>query len=216
MQTENENTMYPLQYVCDTCEVPEHVLVYWSDYFRELKGAEGHLKAMFTERDLRLVQRIKKCLYSRFMTVQEASRVIAKEDSESSINCRGQTVADKTDSEEKDSSNFCPTMPIAPVFAASTAPEAMQQTTEENFSERISGGLKHLEEVLTEQKIRFEDSLTNQREEFSAVKSECAARLSDLTANLDCVKEKNNQLRRIVDKAVKDLEALRVDVFGDK
>ncbi len=210
MQTGNDVAKYPLQHVCDTCEVPEHVLVYWSDYFRELKDSEGHLKTLFTERDLYLVQRIKKCLYSRFMTVQEASRIIAKEDSESALSVSALQSANPPSTEE------LPAMPVAPVFASSVAPEATYEASKDSFSERISGGLKQLEEVITEQKTRFEDSLTNQREEFSAVKSECAARLSDLTSALDCAKEKNDQMRRLIDQAIKDLEVLRIDAFGDK
>ncbi len=207
MQTENNTAKYPLQHVCDTCEVPEHVLVYWADYFPELKDTSGHLKTLFAERDLYLVQRIKKCLYSRFMTVQEARRIISEEDSASAIHPEAPQSVSSANQEQD-----IPSMPVAPVFAASFACEAPK----DSFSERISGGLKQLEEVITEQKTRFEDSLTNQREEFSAVKSECAARLSDLTSALDCAKEKNDQLRRLVDQAIKDLEALRVDAFGDK
>ena len=207
MQTGSEEAKYPLQHVCDTCEVPEHVLVYWADYFPELKDTSGHLKTLFTEGDLYLVQRIKKCLYSRFMTVQEARRIISEENSVSSSRTEAPQSVSATNQEEAS-----PSMPVAPVFATSVSPEAPK----DSFSERISGGLKQLEEVLTEQKTRFEDSLTNQREEFSAVKSECAARLSDLTSALDCAKEKNDQMRRLVDQAIKDLEALRFDAFGYK
>ncbi len=207
MQPGNDLAKYPLQHVCDTCEVPEHVLIYWADYFEELKDASGHLKTLFTERELYLVQRIKKCLYSRFMTVQEARRIISEEDRASSISSAAPQGAVPAKLDE-----VIPAMPVAPIFATGTISEAPK----DSFSERISGGLKQLEEVITEQKTRFEDSLTNQREEFSAVKSECAARLSDLTSALDCAKEKNDQMRRLVEQAIKDLEALRVDLFGDK
>ncbi len=187
--------------------MPEHVLIYWADYFEELKDASGHLKTLFTERELDLVQRIKKCLYSRFMTVQEARRIISEEDRASSVSSAAPQGAVPAKLDE-----VIPAMPVAPIFATGT----ISETPKDSFSERISGGLKQLEEVITEQKTRFEDSLTNQREEFSAVKSECAARLSDLTSALDCAKEKNDQMRRLVEQAIKDLEALRVDLFGDK
>ena len=199
---------FTLKQICAECEVPMHVLVYWADYFHELKDANGRLKAAYSEADLNLVRRIKKCLYSRFLTVEEARRVIDGEDA--ATKKEGVTVPftvkDGVCSEAQEEK--VPQMPEAPVFAKTGA----ATTPKPNFADLVSGGLSQLEEVLAAQKNRFND----EREEFSVVKSDCAARLSELSSALDCEKEKNIALRHLLEEAVKDLEALRVEAFGDK
>ena len=189
--------VYTLSEVCARCEVPEHVLVYWSDFFRRLKDENGHLKTAFSEDDLKLIARVKKCLYTRCMTVQEAVREIAEQEAPSAP-----TITVKAEGPDKE-----PPMPTAPIFAV---PE------QGSFSDLMQGGLKHLEEAISAQKNRFENRLTDQNAEFSAVRSECAARMSDLTTSLGCEQEKNRRLAQLIEQAVKDLEALRIEVFGDK
>lgn len=209
MPQDNTFAGFTLQQICAECEVPMHVLVYWADYFQELKDANGRLKAAYTEADLSLVRRIKKCLYSRFLTVEEARRVI---DSEDAAARKEEKVAvppavnDSVCSEVQEEK--APQMPEAPVFVK-TETSSVSKT---NFADLVSGGLNQLEEVLAAQKNRFND----EREEFSVVKSDCAARLAELSLALDCEKEKNIALRHLLEEAVKDLEALRIEVFGDK
>ena len=105
-------------------------------------------------------------------------------------------------------------MPTAPIFAV--PPQVSAAPEQGSFSDLMEGGLKHLEEAISAQKNRFENRLTDQNAEFSAVRSECAARMSDLTTSLGCEQEKNRRLTQLIDQAVKDLEALRIEVFGDK
>lgn len=205
------DSVYTLSEVCARCEVPEHVLVYWSDFFRQLKGENGHLKAMFSEDDLSLIARVKKCLYSRCMTVQEAVREMASEPDHKPLAEQSAPVAPeivvKTERQEKE-----PDLPVAPVFSLGPKESPVEQGS---FSDLMEGGLKHLEEAINAQKNRFEDRLTNQNAEFSAVRSDCAARMSDLTTTLGCEQEKNRRLTQLIEQAVKDLEGLRVEVFGD-
>lgn len=218
---ENSNTFgagerdsYSQQQVCAECEVPSHVLVYWSDYFCELKGEDGHLKSVFSAKDLELIRRIKQCLYSQRMTVQEAVRVIAEEKCEESPAAEATFSLESPKPSKEESETQPVSVPMAPVFALSSA--VPDTPAKSNFSDIVAGGLKHLEEALVAQKSRFEDCLTDQREEFSAVQSECAAKVSDLSSELDCVKEKNEELRQLLERAIKELEVLRVDAFGDR
>ena len=196
--------VYTLSEVCARCEVPEHVLVYWSDFFRRLKDESGHLKTAFSEEDLELIVRVKKCLYARCMTVQEAVREIAEQEAPSAP-----VIAVKAESPDKE-----PSMPTAPIFAV--PPQVSAAPEQGSFSDLMEGGLKHLEEAISAQKNRFENRLTDQNAEFSAVRSECAARMSDLTTSYGCEQEKNRRLTQLIDQVVKDLEALRIEVFGDK
>ncbi len=210
MPQDNTFAGYTLQQICAECEVPMHVLVYWADYFQELKDANGRLKAEYSQADLSLVRRIKKCLYSRFLTVEEARRVIDSEDvaAKKQKATLTQTAAPKDSIYSRAAEEKAPQMPEAPIFAKTNS----AATSKTNFADLVSGGLNQLEEVLAAQKNRFND----EREEFSVVKSDCAARLSELSAALDCEKEKNIALRHLLEEAVKDLEALRIEVFGDK
>ena len=210
MPQDNAFAGFTLQQICAECEVPMHVLVYWADYFQELKDANGRLKAAYTEADLSLVRRIKKCLYSRFLTVEEARRVIDSEDAAAKREKTAltQPATPKDSIHTRAAEEKAPQMPEAPVFAKTKASAASKT----NFADLVSGGLNQLEVVLAEQKNRFND----EREEFSVVKSDWAARLSELTAALDCEKEKNIALRHLLEEAVKDLEALRIEIFGDK
>lgn len=206
--------VYALSEVCARCEVPEHVLVYWSDFFRRLKDESGHLKTAFSEEDLELIARVKKCLYARCMTVQEAVREIAEQEKSVPRVAEQEApsapvIAVKAESPDKE-----PSMPTAPIFAV--PPQVSAAPEQGSFSDLMEGGLKHLEEAISAQKNRFENRLTDQNAEFSAVRSECAARMSDLTTSLGCEQEKNRRLTQLIDQAVKDLEALRIEVFGDK
>lgn len=206
--------VYTLSEVCARCEVPEHVLVYWSDFFRRLKDESGHLKTAFSEEDLELIVRVKKCLYARCMTVQEAVREIAEQEKSVPRVAEQEApsapvIAVKAESPDKE-----PLMPTAPIFAV--PPQVSAAPEQGSFSDLMEGGLKHLEEAISAQKNRFENRLTDQNAEFSAVRSECAARMSDLTTSLGCEQEKNRRLTQLIDQVVKDLEALRIEVFGDK
>lgn len=206
--------VYTLPEVCARCEVPEHVLVYWSDFFRRLKDESGHLKTAFSEEDLELIARVKKCLYARCMTVQEAVREIAEQEKSVPRVAEQEApsapvIAVKAESPDKE-----PSMPTAPIFAV--PPQVSAAPEQGSFSDLMEGGLKHLEEAISAQKNRFENRLTDQNAEFSAVRSECAARMSDLTTSLGCEQEKNRRLTQLIDQVVKDLEALRIEVFGDK
>ena len=209
MSQDNNFAGFTLQQICAECEVPMHVLVYWADYFQELKDANGRLKTEYSEEDLNLVRRIKKCLYSRFLTVEEARRVIDSEDAtakKEKATPSATTIKDSVQTQALEEK--VPQMPEAPVFAKT----GTSATVKPNFADLVSGGLNQLEEALAAQKTRFND----EREEFSVVKSDCAARLSELSAVLDCEKEKNIALRHLLEKAVKDLEDLRIEIFGDK
>lgn len=206
--------VYTLSEVCARSEVPEHVLVYWSDFFRRLKDESGHLKTAFSEEDLELIAWVKKCLYARCMTVQEAVREIAEQEKSVPRVAEQEApsapvIAVKTESPDKE-----PSMPTAPIFAV--PPQVSVAPEQGSFSDLMEGGLKHLEEAISAQKNRFENRLTDQNAEFSAVRSECAARMSDLTTSLGCEQEKNRRLTQLIDQVVKDLEALRIEVFGDK
>lgn len=206
--------VYTLSEVCARCEVPEHVLVYWSDFFRRLKDENGHLKTAFSEDDLKLIARVKKCLYTRCMTVQEAVREIAEQEKGTSRVAEQEAPSAPTITVKAEDPDKEPPMPTAPIFAV--PPKTSDVPEQGSFSDLMQGGLKHLEEAISAQKNRFENRLTDQNAEFSAVRSECAARMSDLTTSLGCEQEKNRRLAQLIEQAVKDLEALRIEVFGDK
>ena len=128
--------VYTLPEVCARCEVPEHVLVYWSDFFRRLKDESGHLKTAFSEEDLELIARVKKCLYARCMTVQEAVREIAEQEKSVPRVAEQEApsapvIAVKAEAQDKE-----PLMPTAPIFAV--PPQVSAAPEQGSFSDRKS------------------------------------------------------------------------------
>lgn len=236
-------TSYTLQEVCAECEVPSHVLVYWSDFFEVLKDEDGHLKSAFTPEELALIRKVKKCLYTQCMTVVEAKKALADdvkaveearlsatvapeaqeadgqatEEALSSTEERNEEALEESQCSEE-SADVVALEESHPEVDAPPVPEAQAEELPhaKSLADVLEGNLSELEAVVATQKDRFEERLSEQRSEFSAVESECAARVSDLSSDLTEALEKTRRLEELLSRTLKDLEAFRTAAYGDK